>query len=298
MNSKDKRIKQAMKAVSKYYSFNPPQAGFKVKREDGVNDYHAYRSELTEERRRKLTTGKNLKGKIHKPKGGTKMKKVITSIIVGLFLTITSQAMALTATKSFVVSATLGAATSISIDANSIVGSGSSATWTSMGSTTNMTFSPLTLAFNNATPPASLGIYLPNNYFAIDIGTGGGAGYPDTTFTYTEGTNPNSTNTVSPHGLGWKSTATFMKVTGASASQIETAVSGISGGARKLLKDLAGTGTTVQRTQVAGGFLRVYIGVNTLDPAAVPVYPSGSEAFTGLDTPGTYDGTLVVSATL
>jgi hypothetical protein len=63
-------------------------------------------------------------------------------------------------------------------------------------------------------------------------------------------------------------------------------------GPKKLLKDLASEHITP--AEVTGGFLRVYAGILTGDATT----PAGGTPFTNADAPGSYNGTLVVTATV
>ncbi len=176
------------------------------------------------------------------------------------------------ATTSFLVSASVPAATGVTISASSV------------NATTNA-FTPVTgtnLNFNPLTFDAVNGIYLPDHFFAIDIGTTGGAGTADTTVTYTEGVNPNGTT----NGLGWHAAATFVRVEGATEVPLTTH------GPKKLLKDLASEHITPAES--AGGYLRIYTGLVTGDAST----PAGGIPFTNGDQPGAYNGTLVVTATV
>ncbi|MBF0485669.1 MAG: hypothetical protein HQL16_04040 [Candidatus Omnitrophica bacterium] len=204
------------------------------------------------------------------------MKKILAFILAGLFLLVQTQtAFAVSATKTFGVSATVPLATGITINAssvNSTTHAFTAVTGTALG------FEPL--AFNNTNS-----IWLPDHYFAIDVGTSGGAGVPTVIVTYVEGTNPNGTG----HGLGWKSTLTFVKVVG-------TTETVLAAHGKKMLKDLSGE--TVASTELTGAYLRMYLGVVAKDPAAIPLDPATSEPFTNADAAGSYTGSLTVSATV
>ncbi len=202
------------------------------------------------------------------------MKKLTSLLIAGLLL-LAQAGPAGAAVQNFVVSATVPLATGVSITASRVTVPGNDFTTISG---TALNFDPLT--FNS-----QLGIFLPNHYFAIDVGVVG-AGAPDVTVTYNDNANPNSPG----HGLGWKSTATFVKIVG----NQETPLSGH--GPKKMLKDLNGEHVTAAET--AGAFLRMYVGIVTKDPSAAIPDPAASELFTAADKPGTYDGTLVISATV
>jgi len=204
------------------------------------------------------------------------MKKVFSIIAAGiLFL---GQAGWVAAdTKTFTVSATIPSATGVGINA-----------FQYDAATNNRTaVTGTALNFNPMTFNASTNVFLPNHYFAIEVAPVSGSGNTDVTLSYTEGANPASPN----HGLGWRSVATFFKVTGGST---ETALS--SHGPKKMLKDLAGEHVTP--AELASAFLRVYVGIVTKDPGATIPDPASSEVFTNATPAGNYDGSLVVTATV
>jgi hypothetical protein len=163
----------------------------------------------------------------------------------------------------------------------------SSNTFTTLpAGTTALSFDPMT--FNTTS-----NIYVPDHYFAVNFGVTGGSGSPDVTFTYNEGTNPNS-GRANQAGLGTKSTATFAKeVTNTNGSTTETLMT--DHGPKKRLIDLGGEHVTGADT--AGGFLRVYLGVWTGSTAA-PADPSNGQPFSNADAPGQYTGSLVATATV
>lgn len=180
----------------------------------------------------------------------------------------------------FTVSATVPAATGVSVTVSS-VNSSTNAFTTLPSGTTALSFDPMTFNTTN-------GIYLPNHYYALDFGATGGAGTPSLSLTYTEGTNPNGTS----DGLGTKTTATFAKeVVGTGGSTTETI---LPEGKMRLI-DLQGT--TVPASQVAGGFARVYLGVWTGSTTA-PADPSNGKPFSNADAAGTYTGSLVITGTV
>ena len=203
------------------------------------------------------------------------MKRALSLITAGvLFL---SQAGLVAAdTKTFTVSASVPASTSVGINAFRYNAADNSRTASASNA---LSFDPLT--FNAATS-----VYLPDHYFAVEVAPTAGAGNTDVTVAYTEGANPNTPN----HGLGWKSTATFVKVVGST----ETSLS--AHGPKKMLKDLAGEHITP--AEIAGAFLRVYLGIVTKDPAAAIPDPATSEVFTNSDHAGTFDGSLLFTATV
>ena len=105
-----------------------------------------------------------------------------------------------------------------------------------------LNFDPLTFDSTN-------GIYLPDHYFVIDVGATGGAGSPDVTVTYVEGSKP----VGQAKGLGWKSIATFVKITGSPGNEVQTDMA--THGPKKLLKDLSGE--SILESEISGGFLRL-----------------------------------------
>ncbi len=201
--------------------------------------------------------------------------KIISSLFLAGFFMVSQAGMVFADTKTFTVSAAIPLATSVNMAATSIKSSTGARTAVTSSA---LSFNPLT--FNSANQ-----IWLPDHFYSVDV-TPGGAGSTDVTLAYTEGANPNTPG----HGLGWKSTATFMKVVGSTETALTTH------GPKKMLKDL--TAEHVTPAQLGTGFLRVYLGIVTKDPAAVPLDPATSEVFTNADKPGSYDGSLVITATI
>jgi len=197
---------------------------------------------------------------------------------VGVFLSF--QSVIGWASTTFTVSATVPTATSVSIVVDSI-NSTTNVFTTLPAGTTALSFDPMT--FN-----ATNNIYIPNVYYALNLSVAGGAGYPDTTFTYTEGNNPNGSNS----GFGYKSTATFDKeVVGTNGATTETL---LSQGKMRLI-DLSGT--HVAYTEIIGGYLRVYLGVWTGSTVA-PADPTNGQPFSNGDAAGLYTGSLLVTSTV
>ncbi|MFA6378423.1 MAG: hypothetical protein WCX16_01395 [Candidatus Omnitrophota bacterium] len=200
------------------------------------------------------------------------MKKTIV-VFAGIAVVILATALncfALTEQKTFTLSATVPAVTSISIDAynvNTVSGVATLESGTSLG------FDPLTLdPVNN--------IYTADHYFYVNVQAVGGT--PTTTLTFTQGANPNST--VGGNGLGWKGALTYTKVVG-------TTVTDLTAHPKELFANVAGD--VVAPSEITGGFFRAYLGLNT-----GTAMPAGGEIFNPADKPGLYDGTLLVSATI
>jgi len=210
------------------------------------------------------------------------MKTILSLIAGGLFLLF--QAVPVWAVQTaFTVSATIPDATGIGMTVSSVNSSTNTFT-TQPAGTTALSFDPMT--FNSTSK-----IYLPDHYFALDIGVTGGSGSPDTTVTYTEGANPNN-GTSHPNGLGHKSTATFAKeVAGSTGATVETLLT--AHGPKKRLTDLSGE--HVAFTEVSGGFLRIYLGIWTGSTTS-PADPTNGEPFSNTDVAGQYNGSLLVTA--
>lgn len=166
-----------------------------------------------------------------------------------------------------------------------LVAAGASVSAATASSGVALSFDPLT--FNNASK-----IWLPDHYFTLDIGPTGGPGSTDVVLTYTEGANPNAPG----HGIGWKTTATFMRATvDGGGNTIETPLT--AHGPKRMLIELNGEHITPGEI-TNQGWLRVYIGVVSKDPGATFQDPANSEVFSNVDHPGYYDGALVITATV
>ena len=201
------------------------------------------------------------------------MKRLLSALAVGLFL-VAQAAPSFAVTKTYTLSASVPVATGVSFTASRV--DAVSGTFTTVSGTT-LSFDPMVFNTTNQ-------IWLPDHYFALDIAASGGAGSTDATFTYAEGSNPNSPSI----DLGWKASATFVRVNGTT----ETALTGHGTGGKRLLKDL--NGEHITPTELAGGRLRTYLGVNTGDTTT----PTGGEVFSNADRAGTYTGTLTISVTV
>lgn len=206
------------------------------------------------------------------------MKKTIISIVVVLGLALVFTPANRADEVDFLVSASIPSASGVSIVATEV-----DAASNVFGATVSeLNFDPMT--FNS-----ELGIWLPDHYFAVDVGATGGAGSVNVTITYTEGAMPSGQT----DGLGQKSTATFVKVTGQEGSQVETELA--SHGPKQLLIDLTG-GEQFTGTELLGGFLRAYVGIFPGDDQ--DILNAGGAPFSNADVPGDYDGTLTVTATV
>ncbi len=203
------------------------------------------------------------------------MRSFLSLILGGLFLLF--QAVPVWATPvTFTVSATVPAATGVSIGVSSVHAT-TNAFSALLAGITDLSFDPMT--FNTTT-----NIYTSNVLYALNFLVFGGGGAPDVTITYQEGSNPNG----STNGLGFKSTATFAKEVVGRGVITETLLT--AHGPKKRLIDL--NGEHVARTELTGAFLRIYLGLWTGSTTA-PADPSNGQPFSNKDAPGRYTGSLV-----
>lgn len=135
---------------------------------------------------------------------------------------------------------------------------------------------------------ADNGIWVGSRFFAIDLATTKADGTPapgtygSISFSYGGQVVPAGQSAT--EGLNKRATLTAVRV---NADATETTL-------RK--GAIGNVFTSLTNPDVAGGFLRVYVGLATGEtgPAEVP----GSVPFTNGDKPGTYTGTLTITATL
>ena len=206
------------------------------------------------------------------------MKKILLTTVIALGMILMVMPMQTANAVDFAVSAYIPKANAVTITATEV-----DAASGDFGNTvTDMDFDPMTY-------DSAAGIWLPDHYFAVDVGvTSDGVGSTDVIVTYSETTSDRPAGQIK--GLGYKSTATFVTVTGSPGSQTETDLAGH--GPTKLLKDVSGE--NIFGTELGGGFFRMYVGLypggdGTLDG-------DGGEPFTNSDKTGDYTGTLTVTA--
>ncbi|MBF0490835.1 MAG: hypothetical protein HQL15_09545 [Candidatus Omnitrophica bacterium] len=212
------------------------------------------------------------------------MMKSVKLFLVGVLIVgAPGLSLAATGNATFTVSATVPAPTSVSINAVSINATGTPVLTPVTG--TALSLDPLAFSAVNQ-------IYLPDHYFAINVGAAGGsAASTVVTLSYTEGSNPNNVAGGSTFGLGWKTVGTFAKELGTT----ETILTGHGTNGKKLIKDLSGE--TVTAAELGSGTFRLYLGIVTDNSAGAPV-PPGAQTFSNSDKPGSYTGSLLVSATV
>ncbi len=202
------------------------------------------------------------------------MKKatVFTMLIVGMVIASGSLGFAQVETdsKSFTLSATVPNATAFSIDAFVSINGGPQELVT--GTTLNFG----TLSYDTVN-----GIYRSDRDFRIQVASSNGSGNPNVTVQYTG-------NSVPPGqtrpGLTHKSVITFNKVLGNTETQLPSHP-------RKILNAL--NESILASEFNPGEYLKMYLGITDGGPGE----PTGAQPFTNLDRPGTYSGTLIVTAT-
>ena len=174
-------------------------------------------------------------------------------------------------TETFLISASIPAATGGSFAVSSVVGSSFT-----LHNSNSLTFGTLTYDSVND-------IFGGSNYYAIDIGAVGGAGFPNITVSYLNTGSPqNATTTLGNHGI-----FSYSKITQNNGSEVETLIDGLS------LNQA--DGLNISPSQFSNGHLRVNIGIAT----------GSSSSDEGDATPfraslksGNYTGTLTITATV
>lgn len=200
-------------------------------------------------------------------------------------------------TSTLTTSATVSGPSGVNPVALKVMGTGTSPSdWADTTRYTTLSFDPLTLfEFPNPAPGgAPFLTFLPDHFFSIDMAYtyAPGAAITQMSFLFT-GTEP-AAQPVG-HGLGVKGTATFVKkrIDPVTGSEVAESVADRIG--KVLLRDVSTIGVTL--ADLAGGWLRVYVGVVTKDPA-LPAgdveLTSTAEVFSPGDIAGTYTGTLTI----
>ncbi len=217
------------------------------------------------------------------------IKGLLWVFLVILFMTKSSYAFIMN--KDLGLVATIEAATGLNFLTFSVTNSSGSDVLSPAGST--LSFGDL--IYSAVTDPLTHVVstsWRSDHAFAIEIApVGGTASTMNINVQYSELTNPNST--TNGHGLGWKSTVTFMNI----INNVESPITAHGGTGKMLLKDLPESGEAVTSAQIIAGSLRMYIGMVAKDPSAAIPDPVDGEVFTNFDQPGEYTGKLTISAT-
>lgn len=215
------------------------------------------------------------------------MKELLLSLFFTLYMA--SGIYAASESRDFDLSVTFGESTGINILTFSVTNGSISNSSSSILSFSDLGYFVITDPVTNVVS----GGWRSNQSFILDIvPTGGSVSPADITVHYAEMSNPNIV--TNGHGLGWKSTITFMTV----RDGIETPIAAHGGTGKMLLKDISDTGEAVTAAETANGVLRIHVAMVAQDPSASIPDPAQGELFTTTDQPGEYTGSLTISATI
>lgn len=209
----------------------------------------------------------------------------LKTLLLALVVVLIGSSMAFAASATFNISASIPDAVDVRFTTSRVV-NGPPISFTVIGTGSQA------LDFGTLEWKSGPGLFLPNHYFAIDVGAVDVAGNPApgnytfTTMSYSEGELPPGATI----GLGKRGTLSAVKVTGATGSQTETTIS------NRFLVDVSAA-TAPTPAQYAGGFLRLYVGIYSGSPVINSATP-GVGPFTTADVSGDYTGTLSLTATL
>jgi len=196
-------------------------------------------------------------------------------------------------TSSLSTSVTVSGPTGVAPVTLRVMGTGTSpADWADTTNYTSLSFDPLTLLTGTSSAGVPFSVFLPDHFFSIDMAYtyGGGATISQISFAFT-GTEPAGQPVGS--GLGVKATATFVR------KRIVGGVEATETAADRISKVLLGNVDTasVLLSDLSQGWLRVYVGLVTKDPA-LPAgdveLTSAAQVFSPGDVPGAYSGTLTI----
>jgi hypothetical protein len=212
-------------------------------------------------------------------------------MIMGVLLLVPALSFA-ASTSTLDTSVTLNGPTGVNPVALRVAGTGLNPSDWDPTPQTSLNFDPLTLFTFDNPNGAPFKTFLPNHFYSIDMAYTYEQGATITQISF-QFTSTEPAGQPVGHGLGVKGTATMVRkhlVDGVEAT--ETDADRIN---KVLLRDVSTVG--VPLTTLAGGWLRVYVGLVTKDPAL----PAGdveltteAEVFSPGDIPGSYTGTLTV----
>lgn len=222
-----------------------------------------------------------------------KRSHLIMFILIGLCLFVSSEVFALDLTAE----ATVPGPTGIDPTVLSVIPDPlDTKKWQSSSIVTDNKLQFGTLKFKTFVDPLDTlkiyNIFLPDNYFAIDVGYTWGTGTPITKITVSY------TNIAIPpqQDIGGKATATLMKksraITGLENPEtVSTAIG------KFLLSSLTGTPQQVTLASISGQWLRVYVGIVSKDPTALIADPTTAVPFVPGDV-GVFTGKLVITGSI
>jgi len=148
-----------------------------------------------------------------------------------------------------------------------------------------------------------LGVFLPNHYYAVDVGVIGGAGTTEVNFKYSELSSDRPSQQPPNGSFGHRSTATFVRVLGGPLPEDQTQeplpIGHGTNESTQLLKNFFGGGVDIAGSDLNGGFFRVFVGIYPGgDINGVDIAGDGGAPFTLTDEPGLYKGTVTITATV
>jgi len=223
------------------------------------------------------------------------MKKIAISLflVAGLMLLFTPVNWAVIEdVEDFEVTVNIPFATGVSITASQFASSDDAF----QGFVTEFDFDPMDF-------DAGLGVFLPNHYYAVDVGVTGGAGTTDVNFAYSELSTDRPDDQPATGSFGFRSTATFFRVLGGplpeDQDQQPLPIAHGTNASTQLLKNFFSGGVDIAGSDLNGGFFRVFIGVYPGgDINGVDIASDGGAPFTTSDEPGLYKGTVTITATI
>lgn len=217
-------------------------------------------------------------------------------IFVILFLISVSLGMCVHA-FAFTASATMPSPDGVSPVISKVMGKGT-ATSDWVGQALDLDFGALKVTpwtDNTVNPPKSGIIFLPDHFFAIDIGYTytGGVGISNITVNCSNFITPNAAQT---DGLNVKGVAIFVRkhMSSAGVEQPESFPTDLLLGGKLILGDVTGLSQSI--TGLGGGWMRIYLGIVTKDPKANPLDPTTAKPFVPGDATGSYSATFTISS--
>ncbi len=219
------------------------------------------------------------------------MKNRLFKVLSVMLVMVLTSSQAFAQAQDFIIRATISPASGVAFVVSKVTADANgNITSFIVQNTTTLDFA--TLPFVTKDPQGNtLNIFLPQFFWAIDVGSLG-AGNPDVQVKYVDQQNPNTTAGSTRAGLTKKGILTSFRVE-QSTNQQGNLVDNPILLSSSTLSGFTGAGQTINETQINGGFLRFFLGIST----GAAGEATGAEPFTALDAPGTYSGTLTLTAT-
>lgn len=219
------------------------------------------------------------------------MKNILFKILSVMLVIGLASSQAYAQTQDFIIRATISPASGVDFVVSKITADANgNITSFIVQNTTTLDFATLPFVTKDS-QGNTLNIFLPQFFWAVDVGSLG-AGNPDVQVEYVDGDNPNTTAGNNRAGLTKKGILTSFRVEQSTNQQGDLVDNPILLSSNTL-SAFTGAGQTINETQITGGFLRFFLGISTGDTGEA----AGAEPFTALDAPGTYSGTMTLTAT-